>query len=333
MNTRMLPPAPFRSFLRTLPVGLSILAGGTLGFGQTIFSVSSSAGGSIYRTTTSGSTSLLVNTGSYQWFRMSVDDSNQHIYLYGSSGGNGVVGRVNIDGTGFTQLYSASGVQVRDGQHDTAGGKIYFFDTTPSASIKSIALNGSGVQAVVSGISSGAGSMGLGLDLTNSYLYYTVASSPYDLSRSSLTGTGGTVIVSGNGYSDVKPDPANNRLVLSLGTQVFTRPAVGGAHTALFNGDAPGGVFYDVGNFDFLAGSSTLYFTKLNYTTSKTTLWSINFDGTGLTQLSSTLDNNSTIAVSASAIPEPSTYAVLFGAAALGFTLWRRRGQQRQPVL
>lgn len=35
---------------------------------------------------------------------------------------------------------------------------------------------------------------------------------------------------------------------------------------------------------------------------------------------------------SGSAIPEPSTYAALCGAAGLGFALWRRRGQHRQSV-
>jgi hypothetical protein len=47
----------------------------------------------------------------------------------------------------------------------------------------------------------------------------------------------------------------------------------------------------------------------------------------GLSWNSSALYTNGTLGITGSAIPEPSTYVAIFGAAALGLAMYRRRGK------
>jgi hypothetical protein len=74
---------------------------------------------------------------------------------------------------------------------------------------------------------------------------------------------------------------------------------------------APSGIF---------VSDAAIYFTQQYHG-----VYRANLDGTGLTQLVTGSSDYRFIDGQVSAIPEPSTYALLAGGLALGLAAWRRR--------
>ncbi|MCX6976570.1 MAG: PEP-CTERM sorting domain-containing protein, partial [Verrucomicrobia bacterium] len=84
-------------------------------------------------------------------------------------------------------------------------------------------------------------------------------------------------------------------------------------------------------NFSDSGGFGAGTYTLINYATAAGTS---NFSPDSFTLGSTVGDYNYTLGLSgntlqltANAIPEPSTYATIFGTAALGFAVWRRRNR------
>jgi Leucine-rich repeat (LRR) protein len=173
---------------------------------------------------TSGANSTFVSTASSAsaCTSLAIDPTNNYLYYTindGFAANNGdQLRRINLNGTGDTQLATSfiqqPGVMVLD----AANNRLLIADTRPSAP-KILAVNLSN-NAVTTFLTNVSAVTGMTIDPVNNYLYYEVSdalggSTNDQLRRVSLNGTGDTQLATGfiNLPGDLAVDAANNRII------------------------------------------------------------------------------------------------------------------------
>lgn len=163
------------------------------------------------------------------------------------------------------------------------------------------------------------------IDATNGHIYFTGNGNSADyVRRIAMNGSGDTLLASFSVAANpraVELDLINSRFYVLRENNAQTSQLVD-----RFNLDGSGqinlvtgatyysGIAVDpTGGSLFLAGVSD------------GKIYRGGLDASGLTAIYTGGTSNALLAVSPSAIPEPSTYAAIFGAAALGLAVWRRR--------
>ena len=166
------------------------------------------------------------------------------------------------------------------------------------------------------------------LDATNGYIYFTGGgngSTTGYLRRIATDGSGDTLLASlgTNSSRGIALDLTDSKIFLSsqnnLGTsQMIDTFSLDGANkTNLITGST----FYSNGGIAVNPSNGSLYLATLTGT-----IYRGGLDGSGLTAIyTNSAMTSGYLAVSQSAIPEPSTYAAIAGLGVLGMAVWQRR--------
>ena len=230
----------------------------------------------------------------------------------------------DIDGSNMNQFFvtglsDASGMAV-----DRTNSKIYFSSSTGISRID--VTTGTGVATTLV-TSQGGGSEAIALDVANQHIYY-LQESDTSLRRIGFDGTGQTTLVTGGNITNpegLSLDLANQRIyVVNQGSSsngsivrydfsgTFIDTVISGVATA-----GPEGVLASTTN-------SKLYFTASN---ASGQIRSADLDGSNLDN--AFITGLSTDVQQIALVPEPGTYALIFGALGLAIALVTRRLRNR----
>ena len=247
---------------------------------------------------------------------IALDIPNSQMYWTGWS--DGTLIRSNLDGTSQTTLLTGLG-NPQSVQLDLKNSKMYF--TVQSVGIRSANLDGTGLTTVAA---VGLDPEGLALDVANSHIYY-VQQDVQQVRRVDFAGTNDTLLYQDNDdLNDIGLDLASGKMYWTSGTN-------GGSNGTIKRANLDGstvetqlsglawayGMALDVSN-------SFIYYAITDFSTpANSSINRVNFDGTGNTNLitGGVAEGARELAL----VPEPSTYALIFGAAAIGLVLMRRR--------
>ncbi|GAB4269801.1 MAG TPA: hypothetical protein DIU37_03290 [Opitutae bacterium] len=247
----------------------------------------------------------LINTGLDEPRSIAYNSSNGLIYFADTS--NSAIKRATTSGASVTTLFSGldqpSGIAL-----DVTNGHIYF--TEDGTRIRRANLDGTGSPTtLISGLSENP--RGIALDVANNHMYWTNSNTNESIERANLDGSNRSIIYTTSG------SPKNIRLDISNQLIYYTNNAGGssqGVWRVEFDGSNPTRIINATGytGIDLDLTNSRMYLTnQLNETIERA-----NIDGTGLTTLTSLSGSPDPYGIVI--IPEPSTYALLLGALALG---------------
>ena len=247
---------------------------------------------------------------------IALDIPNNHMYWTDWS--LGTLSRSNLDGTSQTTLLTGLG-NPQSVQLDLTNNKMYF--TVQSVGIRSANLDGTGLSTVAA---VGLDPEGLALDVANSHIYY-VQQDVQQVRRVDFAGTNDILLYQDNDdLNDIGLDTASGKMYWTSGvnggsTGTIKRANLDGStvETQLSGLGWTYGMALDVSN-------SFIYYAITDGSTpANSSINRVNFDGTGNTNLitGGVAEGARELAL----VPEPSTYALIFGAAAIGLVLLRRK--------
>ena len=229
-----------------------------------------------------------------------------HVYFSEDSAGK--IWRMDPDGNNRTEI--ANGLSM---PRDLAVTATHLYWVNISGGVFRSNLDGTGVTTLTT---VGGSPFLQGLDVTANYIYWTNATA-HTIQRSNLDGTGVTTLAAAGGNIPYGIDATDSHLywVNLTGKQLQRSNLDGTGVTTLIESfdmvGAPSGIF---------VADAAIYFTQQYHG-----VYRADLDGTDITQLVTGSSDYRFIAGAVSAIPEPSTYALLAGGLALGLAAWRRR--------
>lgn len=231
-----------------------------------------------------------------------MDFDGTHVYFTEDQAGK--IWRMDPDGGNRTLL--ASGLTAPRDIVATAT-NLYWVNT--SGGILRANLDGTGVTT----LNNLGGAFLQGIEVTASYIYVTNATG-HLIQRTNLDGTGLTTLV-GSGLSIPYGIQATSQYLYwaDLGTDVLQRSNLDGTGVTTLTSDVtnPSGI---------LVTDTYLYFTQQNLG-----VYRADLDGANITLLVNGNNDYRFIDGRITAVPEPSTTALLLGALGLGLAAWRRR--------
>lgn len=239
-------------------------------------------------------------------------------HMYWTEWDLGLIVRSNLDGTNETTLLTGLG-RTQSVQLDLTNGKMYF--TVQSVGIRSANLDGTGLATVAA---VGGDPEGLALDVTNGHIYY-VQQDLQQVRRMDFAGTNDTLLFQDNDdLNDIGIDIASGKMYWTSGVS-------GGTAGTIKRADLDGtNVEKQLSGLGWAYGmaldttNSFIYYAITDFNTpANSTINRVNFDGTGNINLIT--GGVAGGARELALVPEPSTYALIFGGAAIGLVLLRRR--------
>lgn len=229
-----------------------------------------------------------------------------HVYFSEDSAGK--IWKMDPDGGNRTQI--ASGLNY---PRDLAVTATNLYWVNISGGIFRSGLDGTGITTLTT---VPGGDFLQGLDVTDSYIYFT-DSSNHSVGRTNLDGTGLTTLVTG----------LNIPYGIQATDQYLYWADLNGLTIQRSNLDGSG-VTTIIDAYTMIGKPSGLFVTDdaIYYTAQYNGVYRAGLDGSNLTQLVTGSSDYRFIdgAVAASAVPEPATYALLAGLAVLGLVVWRR---------
>ena len=300
-----------KTLLTRLLFYFSILTAPALLWGQSQFVFWTEDAQGRVRTANSGGTGVTnIVSGLSTPRGLALDIPSSQVYF--TEDGNSDVRRININGTGNTLLVDNGGSNVRGMDIDLVNGKIYWVSFGDGI-IHQANLDGSGAVDLITGRDVPAD---IKVDLVNNHIYWGEVGSTNSIFRANLDGTGITTVL---GAVDVLTpnflslDTTNDKIYWSTagansirradlaGTNVETVTTITGqtegvsihvATQTVYFGDSSNGIIHQVAAG---GGTATNFITGLG----------------AIHELE--------------VIPEPSTYALIFGGVVLGLTVfWRK---------
>ncbi len=257
-----------------------------------------------------GSNLQTISSGGGAPRGVAIDQANSHVYWANAIGPNSIF-RIDFDGSNQTVV--VTGEAPRGIALDLINSKIYWTDNF--SSVDRSDLNGSNIENLISGQS---GNRSIAVDPAGGKMYWTVDSSTDQIFVANLDGTGSSVLLSTSDPNYVALDLINGKIYwsqqngtllqranLSDGSNIETVADIVGGQTE--------GIALDPAN-------SFVYFGDSD----NGSIRRVNYDGTGLTTIVSGLSSPHALAF----IPEPSTYALLVGALAIGLALYYRKSKK-----
>mgnify|MGYP001440911637 CR=1 FL=1 len=247
------------------------------------------------------------------YIRGATVNSSRHVQVNGAAGsvnllfiGEAGRGILTINADGSLSVTGAPGVQVAYESINGARGELYINGGSLSASVTRVGAGsnaGSGFMSITNGTLN-AGNMTIGGSSAT-----TQRTGVFQINGAGSTISGGTLTVTNYGTLDF------NFGATGISTLNFDSISLGETSTVLIDGAA------------YTGGSGT--FTLLSAATSLTgynaSLFSIaGFGPAYTTELGFDADARSVV-LTVTAIPEPATYALAFGALALGLVAYRRK--------
>jgi sugar lactone lactonase YvrE len=233
-----------------------------------------------------------------------LDFDGTHVYFTEDQAGK--IWRMDPDGGNRTLLVSGLSMP-----RDIVATATNLYWVNISGDVQRANLDGTGVTT----LTNVGGAFLQGIEVTNSYIYLTNATS-HSVQRANLDGSGVTTLV-GTGLSIPYGIHATAQYLYwaDLGNDLILRANLDGTGvTTLMSG-------IDINNpSDVLVTDSFLYFTQQN-----AGVYRANLDGSGIVALVTGGNDYRFIDGQVTAVPEPSTAALLAGAGGLGVVAWRRR--------
>ena len=159
---------------------------------------------------------------------------------------------------------------------------------------------------------------------------YSGASGNYNAAASAVAGA---FNVSSSTYFEFTLTPSSDYQVSVTAVSFGTRSTASGATTVALrsSSDSYGTALASGSSNTTWALVSVSSLTSITGTaTSPLTFRIYGYGGTGSSGTANWRTDDISVTASVTAIPEPSTYAAIFGVAALGFAAWQRRRQQRK---
>ena len=290
--------------------GLVFLATGLFAQ-QTYLYWTDRTGGLVQRSDIDGSNVTTIVSGISTPEAMTYDSVNNKIYWL--ERGTGTIFRADIDGSNSETVISSLGAGLRNLAVDPTNSDIYWaIDSDgPSQVIRRANYDGTGTTTILSGLTD---PQSIALDVPNNFLYYSDEGANR-IARSTLAGTGLTTI-----YSTNTNDP--ERVVLNAaGTFAYWLDGnAGGGTNSVYSGDLS-----DFSQTTLVTGlsspsdiavtDSTIYISNFNGQ-----ILSASIAGGGTTTLVTGLGQLRSVTV----VPEPSTYALIFGAGAFVAVIYLR---------
>lgn len=248
--------------------------------------------------------------------------------LYFADFANSAIKRADLNGTrtavtGVTTLFSGSNVAGASGiSIDSTNGEIYYTrDTLASEAIWKANLDGSGSPFLV--LNDNNNPRGIALDVAADRMYWLRSNTSEAVLRATLAGASVTELLATAG------SPKNIALDIPNSHIYYTNNAGGDSLRGVFrlNFDGTGStklIAIPTTGFDDPTGIALDLINSKMYITDQGTnnILSANLDGTGSSILNSLSGTPQPYDIAI--VPEPSTYALMFGLGALLFALTRR---------
>ncbi len=229
-----------------------------------------------------------------------------HVFFSEDSAGK--IWRMDPDGGNRTEIISGLSMP-----RDLAVTATHLYWVNISGEVLRANLDGTGVTTLTT---VGGSPFLQGIDVTDTYLYWTNATA-HTIQRANLDGTGVTTLTAAGGNIPYGIEATATYLYwVNLTGKQLQRANLDGT-----------GVTTLISAFDMVGAPSGLYVADaaIYFTQQYHGVYRADLDGTNITQLVTGSSDYRFIAGAVSAIPEPSTYALLAGGAALGLAAWRRR--------
>ncbi len=274
-------------------------------------------GGLVQRSDMDGSNVTTIVSGISTPEAMTYDSVNKKIYWLERD--TATIFRADIDGSNSETVISGLGTGLRNIAVDPTNSQIYWAIDSANLSRAILRANydGTGTTTILSGLTD---PQSIALDVPNNFLYYSDEGSDR-IARSTLAGAGLTTI-----YSTNTNDP--ERVVLNgAGTFAYWLDGnAGGGTNSVYRGDLSDFsqttlVTGLTGPSDIAVTDSTIYISNFGGQ-----ILSASIAGGGTTTLVSGLGELRSVTV----VPEPSTYALIFGAGALIAALYLRRRRKEE---
>jgi hypothetical protein len=257
---------------------------------------------------------VLVNTGTRT---RGIDLDVPNGYIYWTEWADGTIARSDLTGANQTTLLSGLG-NPQSISLDLANSKMYF--TVQSVGIRVANLDGSNLLTLAA---VGGDPEGLDVYTANQHIYY-VQKNIGQVRRIDFSGAGDTLIYQDSAeVYDIHVDEVNNKLYWTTGASVgagtIKRSDLDGSNVeTLISGlNWVSGVALDVAN------NYAYYVITNSINPEESSINRMNLDGSG--NINIITGGVASGARELTLIPEPSTYALIIGAVALGLVLLRRK--------